>query len=144
MEIKEFSLSDSLGDIVSLGGKFIDHSYSKEKVQQRLQGKNFHIYFAVENENKVGLCIWFPEGKEAYWWLLCVDASFRRKGIGKVLSQFLEKQIKHAGFSVITAKTHTKRSAMIELFKKLGYTEVGREKGHWGDEREAIFYEKKI
>ena len=48
---------------------------------------------------------------------------------------------KSLGFSKVKLKTHEGHPEMINLCRKLGFRETGRDPNHWGRGLDAIFFE---
>lgn len=121
-----------------------DSFYSEAAIRKRLANKKFWIYFYELAGERLGFVIWYPKNDKSYCWLLAVDEGFHRKGIGKELLNFYESESKKQKFRSLLVKTDSKRKPIAVLLKKLKFKEIGREKGHWGDNRTVVFYEKNL
>ncbi len=141
---KETRLGDrTLDEVLKVANLAFDHFYSRSEIMKRLSGKGY--YLVIEKEKNVhGFVLGYPQEDIFYCWLMAVHPEHRRKGIGKDFMNLCIERAKELGKEKVSAKTHAGHPAMISLLKKLGFKETKREKRHWGDDREAIFYEKSI
>ena len=144
MSFKQYSLNAALPFITRIGSNVFVPFYSEEEIRARLKGKKYWIYFYQLAGERLGFVIWYPENNKSYCWLLAVDESFHRKGIGKELLKFYETESKKFGFASLLVKTDEARKPIAKLLKKLKYKAVKKDKNHWGDGRTAVFFEKKI
>lgn len=147
MNFRKLSLSSSMPFIQKIGKMSFavwGDPYSPKSIRARVKGKKHWVCFAEESGEKAGFVLGYDDNGKAYCWLLAVDPKVRRRRVGKALLHRFEAESKKRGYSAIVVKTHEKLLPMISLLKRLRYKEIRREPRHWGDERTAVFFEKKL
>jgi ribosomal protein S18 acetylase RimI-like enzyme len=72
---------------------------------------------------------------------LAVTAGAARRGLGRFLTLFAERQAKARGVRVLTLNTKPSNSAALALYEGLGYRPFKQEPRPWG---EAIFLRKTL
>lgn len=83
----------------------------------------------------------YPEARWCAMHRLCVSPDFHRRGIGTAVMKNIEADAKMQGFDAVHLDTFSGNHRALELYRKLGYKEVGE--AHWTRGRFVIF-EKKI
>lgn len=111
----------------------IASEYSAEKMLKK--SLNRKIYLAVSNENKI-LAVGSAKGHEIKG--VYVDPSFFGEGIGSLLLEFLENQIRQAGYA--TAQLFAGLNSK-EFYHRKGYEPV---RHHSDSNGEAIVMTKKL
>jgi len=145
MELKQDSIENSLEEVMRIAALSFGKFHSREKIFERLKGKRYWLYLAEERGLSVGFKIWYEDSDgEVYSWLSAVVPEYRGKGIATKLMKTQFRICSALRYNKIKVKTHAGHPEMIGLLKKEGFQVVGREAGHWGDEREAIFFEKSL
>ena len=131
--------------ILEVGRISFKHFYSEEKIRERLKDRRYWIQIAKDENRRnriVGFNIWYEDDdKEAYSWLDAVHPTHRRRGIATDLFIMQFDLAKSLGFSKVKLKTHEGHPEMINLCRKLGFRETGRDPNHWGRGLDAIFFE---
>lgn len=145
MKFQKIRIKESIEGILEIIKVSFEGFYSKERIFNKLKGKKYWIYVAKDNGKIVGFKIWYEENPEKiYSWLGAVHPDYRKRGIATKLMEIQLKSAKKLGYKIIEVKTHKGHPEMLNFLKKEGFIETKRDKNHWGDEREAIFFEKKI
>ena len=62
---------------------------------------------------------------------IAIASEFRRKGIGEALLRHLIDKADADGCKLVTLEVRSGNEAAMELYKKLGFREVGRRKGYY-------------
>lgn len=68
---------------------------------------------------------------EAQIYNIAVAPEFRREGIGEELLRHMINKAEESGCSLVTLEVRDGNKAAMELYKKLGFREVGRRKGYY-------------
>ena len=144
MEIKEYRISECIDKILDIGNSSFRHFYSKEKIFERLNGRQYWIFLLEEVGTATGFEISYPENKDTYLWLMGVRPNYQRKGLGSKLIDLQVEASRREGHLKIIIKTHKGHPEAMNLYKKKGFIEIRRESNHWGKGMDAIFFEKII
>ena len=100
--------------------------------------KNNEIYIVEINGKNIG---WL---RYNLFWdnipfmnLICLLEEYRKKGIGKILVEYWEKEMKHNGYKNVLTSTQSNEESQ-HFYRKLGYKEIGGFK-YFNDPYEIIF-----
>ncbi|PYE30183.1 acetyltransferase (GNAT) family protein [Idiomarina fontislapidosi] len=118
----------TVADIIEIDAAVpeFDNKNSKEKIEQRLAGKETLILVALEGAKKVGYKLGYAlSDTEFYSWLGAVHPSYRGHGIAKQLLKQQEAWVKSKGFKSIRVKSMKKFPAMLQLLISQGYVICG-------------------
>ncbi|MCS4542308.1 MAG: ribosomal protein S18-alanine N-acetyltransferase [Euryarchaeota archaeon] len=83
----------------------------------------------------IGTIRWKGEG---YILAIAVDPSYRKKGIGTVLMTNIINRLKSRGAKRVYLEVKASNSAAQYFYSKLGFKEIGVEKGHYPDGEDAL------
>ena len=83
------------------------------------------VIIVKKEDNSIG---WLRYG---FFWdeipfmnMLYLNEAYRKKGIGKKLVQFWEKEMKKRGFKIVMTSTQSDEDAQ-HFYRKIGYTDAG-------------------
>jgi len=96
-------------------------SYNKKQYLNRLRGRKYSIFFAIEDSQTAGYAVSYGKGDKFYIWTIAVLKNYRGKGVAKEL---LEKSIeagKKLGYRKVYLKTRNEFKTMLFLALKLGF-----------------------
>lgn len=145
MKFEESNLEEVIDDILSVANSSFKRFYSKERIFKKLNGKKYWVYVVKEGNKIIGFKIWYElSPNKIYSWLGAVHPDYRKKGIATKLMKIQFKIAKELGYGVIEIKTHVGHPEMLKMLEKEGFKEIKREPNHWGNGKEAIFFEKDI
>ena len=145
MEFQEAKIEDVINGILEVVKASFSEVYSKEEIFKRLEGKKYWIYVAKTGENIVGFKIWYElNPNKIYSWLGAVHPNYRRKSIATKLMKIQFDLSKNLGYKIVEVKTHKGHPEMLNLLKKEGFKETKRDPDHWGNGKEAIFFEREV
>ena len=118
----------TVADVIEIDAAIpeFDNKNSKEKIEQRLAGKETLILVALEGAKKVGYKLGYAlSDTEFYSWLGAVHPSYRGRGIAKQLLKQQEAWVKKNGFKSIRVKSMNRFPAMLQLLISQGYVICG-------------------
>ncbi|MEC7641965.1 GNAT family N-acetyltransferase [Idiomarina sp.] len=118
----------TVADVIEIDAAIpeFDNKNSKEKIEQRLVGKETLILVALEDAKKVGYKLGYAlSDTEFYSWLGAVHPSYRGHGIAKQLLKQQEAWVKNKGFKSIRVKSMNRFPAMLQLLISQGYVICG-------------------
>ena len=118
----------TVADVIEINAAIpeFDNKNSKEKIEQRLAGKEALILVALEGAKKVGYKLGYAlSDTEFYSWLGAVHPSYRGHGIAKQLLKQQEVWVKNKGFKSIRVKSMNRFPAMLQLLISQGYVICG-------------------
>ena len=124
-----------------------DSYQGPDELSKELNKNDGSNYLAVAElaDEKVGYAnIHFVRG-ESQLYAIAIDSNYRGQGIGELLLAHMIDKSRELGCNVMTLEVREGNTAAIELYKKMGFTEVGRRKGYYRKEREdAILMDKNL
>lgn len=128
---------EHLDDILSIERQCFSVPWTRGQLTAQLPD-NMHIFLAAEDESGralgyVGLMYVLDEG---YISNVAVSPSRRREGIADMLLTELRARAGEKGLSFLTLEVRLGNLAAQSLYKKHGYTEVGRRKGYYSQPKE--------
>jgi GNAT superfamily N-acetyltransferase len=113
------------------------------RIRNEINGKtefNMHFWVAKENSIVVGIVglsdplpKTFPfarSGNPGEIKILYVDATARRKGVGRLMVEFVEDQARNCGHSELLVRSAERyKDTAYGFYKKMGYAKVGKLSG---------------
>ena len=90
----------------------------------------------------VGYAIVVKSRNHAYLFSIAVHPENRNQGYGELMLKFLESNCSEKGFSKLRLDVRVDNKAAVELYKKLGYTEVKKKRNFYGNGIDAFLMEK--
>ena len=123
---------EQLDDILLMERQCFSVPWTLEQLAAQLSD-SMHIFLAAEDENGsaigyVGLMYVLDEG---YISNVAVSPSRRREGIADMLLAELYARAKEKKLSFLTLEVRESNIPARSVYKKHGYTEVGRRKGYY-------------
>ena len=114
---------------------FETEAFTKEQIAQLLRGYNSISLIAKIDNQIVGFVIGavYREGKALSGHVLTVDVlpEYRRKRIGLTLLQEMENIFRKRDIKTCCLEVREDNIAALELYRKLGYVEVGKLKNYY-------------
>ena len=104
-------------------------------------------YLAVAElaDEKIGYANIHIVRGESQLYSIAIDSRCRGQGIGELLLSHMIDKSRELGCNVMTLEVRSGNTAAIELYKKMGFTEVGRRRGYYKKEGEdAILMDKEL
>lgn len=131
-EYKTIRLQALHNDPQAFGSTYtVESHFSDEEWQERPSDKNTIILIAKDEDKVIGMGgvhwdHWEKTQHIAHVWGMFVDQAYRGQGIGKKLMEEIEAKAKERPQTEkIKLEVVTDQEAALELYKKLGYREVG-------------------
>ncbi len=123
---------EHIDDILAIERQCFSMPWTRGQLTAQLPD-NMHIFLAAEDEagrvlGYVGLMYVLDEG---YISNVAVSSSRRREGIADMLLAELRARAVEKGLSFLTLEVRLGNLAAQSLYKKHGYTEVGRRRGYY-------------
>jgi len=116
---------------------FEEEAFTKKQIAQLLTDYNSVGLVARENDKIVGFIIamMYVDRNALSGHILTIDVSpaYRRKGIGQMLLQEIEKIFKAKGVKTSHLEVREDNVAAISLYEKLGYQKIGKLKNYYGN-----------
>jgi ribosomal-protein-alanine N-acetyltransferase len=124
---------------------FVEEAFTKRQISLLLTDYNSISLMAKEEGKIVGFIVGtiYPDGKLVNGHILTIDVlpSHRRKGIGQMLLQEMEKIFVQKGVEACLLEVREGNAAALSLYHKLGYEEIGRLENYYGKEH-GIYLKK--
>lgn len=90
------------------------------------------IYFAAtDGEKLIGYAGMQSVLDEGYMMDICVDAAYRRQGVGRALMERMLKGAEKAALSFVTLEVRPSNAPAIALYESLGFEKVGERKNYY-------------
>lgn len=99
-------------------------------------GGGTYVAVALCGEERAGYGEIRSVAGEAQVYNIAVAPEFRRGGIGEALLRHLIQKAEKDGCSLVTLEVRDGNGPALELYRKLGFREVGRRKGYYAKGRE--------
>jgi len=116
---------------------FGEEAFTKRQIVQLLTDYNSVGLVARENDRILGFIIAmiYVDRNALSGHILTIDVSpaHRRKGIGQMLLQEIEKIFKTKGVKTSHLEVREDNVAAISLYTKLGYQKIGKLKNYYGN-----------
>lgn len=129
---KDIRLKALYDDPQAFGSTYeVESTFSDEKWQERPLDNNTIILVAMDQEKVVGMVgahweHWEKVRHIAHIWGMFVDKEYRGQGIGRHLMEEIELKAKERPHTEkIKLEVVTDQETALELYKNLGYREVG-------------------
>lgn len=122
-------------DLVELG---LGWSWTQSRIIRHIRSPDSVVLVAASRKLIVGFAIMRFGWEEAHLDLLAVRPKFRRAGVGRRLTEWLEKSAVVAGISVIYLEVRETNKDAREFYKKIGYARVIRLSGYYRGRESAI------
>lgn len=94
-------------------------------------GGNVYIAVALADEERAGYAEIRMIAGEGQIYNIAIAPEFRREGIGEALLRHMIDKADADGCKLVTLEVRSGNEAAMELYKKLGFREVGRRKGYY-------------
>jgi [ribosomal protein S18]-alanine N-acetyltransferase len=124
-------------------------AYSKAELRYFLTHPNCSCWIAERPENKLAGFVLIERARRngrlaGHIVTLDVDPGERRRGLGTLLMQTAEEQMKHEGVGVMSLEVAENNAAARRFYHGLGYTLSGRIAKYYGGRVDAEVMEKMI
>jgi ribosomal protein S18 acetylase RimI-like enzyme len=83
-------------------------------------------WVGIEDEQVVGVLVFRPGDDAVILENVAVDPSFQRRGHGRALIAFVERQALDLGLAEVTLYTNEAMVENLRLYRRLGFVETGR------------------
>ncbi|MGB8779587.1 MAG: ribosomal protein S18-alanine N-acetyltransferase [Candidatus Bathyarchaeia archaeon] len=124
---------------------FRDEAFTKEQILQLLKEYNCVNLVARVDGIIAGFVIglMYVDRKALYAHILTIDVSpaHRRRGIGRLLLQEIERIFKEKGVKASHLEVREDNVAAINLYRKLGYEKIGKLRNYYG-KANGIYFKK--
>lgn len=94
-------------------------------------GGNVYIAVALADDERAGYAEIRMVAGEGQIYNIAIAPEFRREGIGEALLRHLVEKADADGCKLVTLEVRGGNAPAMELYKKLGFREVGRRKGYY-------------
>jgi len=115
---------------------FVEEAFTKKQISLLLTDYNSVSLVAKEDGEIVGFIVGmiYPDGKTVNGHILTIDVSLshRRRGVGQMLLQEMEKIFLQKRVEVSLLEVREGNVAAISLYRKLGYEEIGMLQNYYG------------
>lgn len=101
--------------------------YLTDTTEQFLDAQHTPLFFVTEQDHTVG-CLWMGRATDqrtgnaqAYIFLIAVDPSYQRRGLGTYLLSKAQEQTEEWGLSELTLQVYPDNQSALKLYEKLGF-----------------------
>ena len=124
---------------------FRDEAFTKGQMLQLLKEYNCVNLVARVDGTIAGFVIGmiYVDRKATYAHILTIDVSpaYRRRGIGRMLLQEIERIFKEKGIKTSHLEVREDNVAAMNLYRKLGYEKIGKLRNYYG-KANGIYFKK--
>ena len=107
--------------IKGFGIRSIDDS--KEGVEKFLKRNPTTSVVALDGERVIGSILCGHDGRRASFYHVCVEESYRKRGVGKRMAEFAMEALKKEGINKVGLQAFKTNEAGNKFWKKLGWVE---------------------
>lgn len=130
----DISALRSLGD--ELG---VNRNWSADQVIEELKRERATVLISEDDGTVHGwLVIWRVPPDEMHVLEIAIGPQYRRQGLGSALLQEAMSAGLRDGAAIALLEVRASNAAAIEMYKKLGYHEVGRRPKYYSDGEDAL------
>lgn len=109
-----------------------DAPWSADEITKDVNaGGNVYVAVALADDERAGYAEIRMIAGEAQIYNIAIAPEFRREGIGEALLRHLIEKADDDGCKLVTLEVRGSNEAAMELYKKLGFREVGRRRGYY-------------
>jgi ribosomal-protein-alanine N-acetyltransferase len=140
MVITDFDekLLDGLDSIVSIGNRSFARPWTRDMFLGSVKNSAVKFKVLVESKTIVGYYIISIVSDETEVLNIAVDPSFRRKNFARCMLLDIKKEAVNKKSKFISLETWRANIAATNLYKSLGFTEIGIRKKYYGNEDAII------
>ncbi len=130
-------LKSDLTAIVEIEQKSFRTPWSRESFREVLEGDSFQTIGAKSEGKLVGYSVFAEVADEIHVLNVAVHPNFRRGGVAVKLLEYVHQIARKHGRLHAYLEVRESNVGAQALYKKFGYTPVGRRKDYYPGEREA-------
>lgn len=116
----------------------------EKRIEKDFLNPNIKGKLAFIEKTLVGIIVYMIIESEAEIHLLVVDRNYRRKSIGKNLLKETLKILEKLKVEHVFLEVSNRNSAAINLYKKVGFKQIGIRKNYYGKDNHGIVMMLKI
>jgi ribosomal protein S18 acetylase RimI-like enzyme len=135
------SIAEMSRDFIEQG---LGWSWSQCRVVYSIQDKATNVAVIHQRGCLYGFGIMHYGEETAHLALLCVQPTQRSRGLGAMLTSWLEKPARNAGIGTIRVEARADNPKAIAFYRRQGYDDVGRVAGYYRGVIDAVRFEKKL
>ncbi len=128
--------------IAEMSRSLIEHglpwSWTEGRVRRFIREPESAAIVARDRRRIAGFAIMEFLDEHAHLSLLAVQPSYRHRGLGRELVQWLEASARMAGIFHIRLETRAENEAAQRFYAKLGYTSIARRRAYYAGVEDAI------
>lgn len=128
--------------IAGMSRSLIEHglpwSWTEGRVRRHIRDPESAVIVARDRRRIAGFAIMEFLDQHAHLSLLAVQPSYRHRGVGRELVQWLEASARMAGIFNIRLETRAANEAAQRFYAKLGYTAIARRRNYYAGVEDAI------
>ncbi|MGN1275637.1 MAG: ribosomal protein S18-alanine N-acetyltransferase [Floccifex sp.] len=127
-----------LNCILELEANCFKEPWNEKECLYELHENPFSHGWILEDDGIVGYAFLWETFEMAQVARIGIDSSFRKKGYGHVLLQYLIQRAKEQGCEFITLEVRVSNEAALALYKKNNFIQVNVSKRYYPDGEDAI------
>ena len=128
--------SSHVAQIAQLEKLCFSDPWSENSIASELENKLAFWLVALEGDRVAGYIGSQTVMDETDMMNVAVHPDFRRRGIAEALVTGLVEELKTQGSHCLTLEVRASNAPAIALYKKLGFSEIGRRKNYYRNPRE--------
>ncbi|MCJ8276801.1 MAG: GNAT family N-acetyltransferase [Bdellovibrionales bacterium] len=135
--------SELFETIMDLDEAIFETSFAREKIRQRLEGKETLTYLAFDGDQPVGMKLGYQLDDETFMsWMGGILPSYRGLGLAQEMMSLQHQELKEMGYKKVQTKTQNRFMSMLILNLKSGFEIIDTYKGD--DDQLRIVLEKTL
>lgn len=146
--IVEFAKTSDVVEIGNLSQHYVEHGlgwrYTPRRIKKLINNKTKNVVVARYDDKLVGFGIMTYERDQANLDLLGVKVSYRHRGIGTLVVNWLEEVGNLAGVYNVYVQVRKTNESAIKFYQKLNYLVIDEKKGYYQGKETAVIMCKNI
>lgn len=122
-------------DLIEVG---LTWSWTVKKVARQIRSPNVVVLVARHRNQLVGFAIMEFFGEHAHLYLLGIQPSYQRTGLGRRLLHWLEESALTAGTPIIYLEVRASNQVALQFYRSLEYREIARVRQYYGGRECAV------
>lgn len=97
------------------------HNEPNLVIDNKMESSDKFFFVAIMDNQIIGTIMGGYDGHRGWIYLLGVLEKFRKKGIGRLLVEYLERELKKLNCQKINLQIHDSNKEVVDFYKNLGY-----------------------
>ena len=121
-----------------------DTFWSSNILKKELESDNSFLFVAKYDDEIVGFASIWCVLEEAHLTNIVIKRAYRKRGFATEFLSYLFEFCKNSGMNTLTLEVNSHNQPAFLLYKKLGFTVVGKRPNYYSNNQDAILMTKNL